>query len=154
TVGIFVETLAQSIATQVLGRGAGESRAFVRYVNPESDAFDAGVRSFVSACQDPCAEAPVPPVRVTSIDIIETVNGSPVRDADQFLAAVDAVPTGAPVVLTGERIEQAGDGSTTSSDFIVTLTAQPLLPEVTASGDALLQAIWAERRWELAMEQH
>ena len=36
----------------------------------------------------------------------------------------------------------------------MTVTAAQLLPDVTAGGQALLEAIWEERRAELAMEQH
>jgi hypothetical protein len=38
--------------------------------------------------------------------------------------------------------------------MVVTVSAQALLPAITASGQELLDAIWAERRAELAMEQH
>jgi hypothetical protein len=36
----------------------------------------------------------------------------------------------------------------------IAITTQQRLPDVTASGPALLEAIWHERRVELAMEQH
>jgi hypothetical protein len=153
TVGFVAEQLAESIATNVLSRPTNASRVFVRYVNPASDAFAAGFRSFVGECEGSCGSAAVPPVRVASIDIINAVSGVGVTTLEQFHAAVDAVPTGAPVTLTGVRIQEGTDGSFASTAFIRIVDAEPLLPAVTASGDALLTAIWNERRWELAMEQ-
>jgi hypothetical protein len=154
TIGVTVETLASSIATDVLSRPSSASRVFVRYVNPASDAWDAGVRGFVGECEGTCGSADVPPVRAASIDIINAVNGVAVTTVDQYHDAVDAVPAGAPATITGVRIEQDADGSETTTAFIRVLQAEPLLPDVTAGGDALLAAIWSERRSELGMEQH
>lgn len=154
TVGFFAETLAESISTEVLDRPAGASRVFVRYVDPESDAFDAGFRSFVGECQTACGSADVPPVRVASIDIINMVGATAVTTVDEFHDALDALPAGSPVSIAGTRIEQAADGSTTTTAFVRIVQVEPLLPDVVATGDALLFAIWAERRSELAMEQH
>ena len=154
TVGVFAETLAQTIATDVLERPAGSSRVFVRYADPESDGFAAGFRSFVGECEASCGSAAVPPVRVASIDIINSVNAVSVTAVEEFHDAIDAVPAGSPVTLAGVRIEQGTDGSSTSTAFVRIVQAEPLLPDVTASGETLLSAIWAERRSELAMEQH
>jgi SusD family len=126
---------------------------FVRFVEEDTPAYDAGFRSFASECVGSCGSAAVPPVRVTSIDIIQTVNATPVTTEAEYHAAVDAAAPGSPVALTGVRLEQGTDGSTTSTPFARVVQAQPLLPDVTVSGQALLDAIWAERRWELAMEQ-
>jgi hypothetical protein len=152
TIGVTTETLADVIATQVLERPAGSSRVFVRFVDEDSPAYDAGFRSFAAECIGSCGSAAVPPVRVTSIDIIQTVNATPVTTEAEYHAAVDAVAPGTPITLTGVRIEQDEDGSM-STNFVRVVPAQPLLPDVTATGPALLDAIWAERRWELAMEQ-
>src|SRR5690606_30091016 len=78
TVGVFAETLAETIATDVLGRPAGSSRVFIRYVGEDSPAFGAGLRSFESECVGSCGSAAVPPVRVISADIVQTVNATPV----------------------------------------------------------------------------
>ena len=44
-------------------------------------------------------------------------------------------------------------GAVTTQSLTITINAQTLLPDVTSSGQALLDAIWQERRVELAMEQ-
>lgn len=153
TLGLVVETLAQSISGDVLGRASSASRVFVRYVNPDTDAYDAGFRSFVGECVGSCGSADVPPVQVASIDIIESVNATPVQTEAQYHAAVDNAAPGAPVAITGTHLEQGTDGSVTATPFARVVQAAALLPDVTASGDALLDAIWHERRFELAMEQ-
>jgi hypothetical protein len=153
TTGITAEELAASIAVDRLGRPAAASRVFARYVDPDSPPYVAGFRSFTAECAGSCGSAAVPPVLVTSIDIIQTVNATPVETEEEFHAAVDAAAPGSPVTLSGVRMQQAADGSTTSTPFVRVVQAQALLPAVTATGQALLDAIWRERRWELAMEQ-
>ena len=44
-------------------------------------------------------------------------------------------------------------GAITTQTLAVTIAAQTLLPNVTTTGQALLDAIWQERRVELGMEQ-
>ena len=154
TIGAVPEMLSASIAGDVLGRGDGESRLFLRYVNPESAAYDAGLRSFDGRCVGSCGSAEVPPVQVASIDIIESVNGTAVRTLAEFHAAVDAVPTGSAAAIEGVRIEQTEAGESSAEPISVMVEVSALLPDVTASGEPLLDAIWRERRAELAMEQH
>jgi hypothetical protein len=155
TVGVFPEQLAASIATDVLARPSASSRVFVRFVDTDSPAYTAGFRSFTHECADgTCRSATVPPVRVTNIDIIETVNATPVTTLAQFHAALDAIPPGTPISLAGVRVQQEAGGATTGIPFVRVVQAAALLPDVTASGQSLLDAIWRERRWELAMEQH
>jgi hypothetical protein len=157
TLGLYPELLATSIQTSVLGLPANSSRVFVRFVDPSDAAFTAGLRSFTSVCGDTdgaCPSSAVPPVRVTNIDIIQAVDGVPVTTVAEYHAQVETKAVGAPVTLTVLRATQSTTGTVTTTPMTVAVTAQALLPPVTASGQALVDAIWTERRQELAMEQH
>jgi hypothetical protein len=155
TLGFTPEDLAQPILVDVLGQDPADSRVFARSVNPDGAAFAAGLRGMTSECADGvCASAAVPPVRVTSIDLIQQVDGTPVTTADEYLAALEAATPGQDVSLDVLRVTQDAGGSTSTQAVTVTIQAEPLLPDVTATGQALLDAIWHERRVELAMEQH
>ncbi|MGH7665135.1 MAG: RagB/SusD family nutrient uptake outer membrane protein [Gemmatimonadaceae bacterium] len=153
TVGAHAELMASSIAS-VLGLPAGTSRVFARFVDPDNAAYAAGLRSFESECVGGCpGNATAPPVNVLNADIITAVDGAPVDDLADYYAALDAKASGQPVVLTVLRVSGSG-GSSTAVTLIIPVVAQALLPPVAASGQALLMAIWNERRAELAMEQH
>jgi hypothetical protein len=155
TLGIQPEPLAESIAEDVLGLGAGESRVFVRYVPAGTSAAAAGLQELTHECATAgCPSGPVPPVRVLNIDIIRSVGGTPVRNMDEYFAAVDAQSPGAPVAVEVLRVTQDANDVVSTQTLNVNITAQALLPDVVVAGDALLQAIWRERRAELAMEQH
>jgi hypothetical protein len=154
TVGLFPELLANSIAQDVLGLAPGTSRVFVRYVNPADPAYAAGVRGLASECVDPCPSTAPPPIHVTNLDLITAVDGVPVATLADYYARLETHPAGSPVTLQVLRISGPNGGVVTSAPMTFTLTAQALLPAITASGQALLDAIWNERRHELAMEQH
>jgi hypothetical protein len=154
TLGFTPEPLAESIAQGVLGLPVGGSRVAVRYVNPTSAAFTAGLKSFTSHCSDgACASATVPPVRVDTLDLVQTVDGSAVTTVQQFLDAVDTKSPGTPVVLGVLRVTQDALGVVTTTPVAITINAQVLLPDVALSGQPLLDAIWGERRVELGMEE-
>lgn len=153
TLGINAELMATSIATDVLGLPAATSRVFVRFVDPDDAAHAAGLRSFSSACTGSCPSTEPPPVTVLNADIITAVDATPVTNLTEFFNAVDSKSPGQLVVLSILRVSNSG-GTTTTTPMVVTVTAQALLPPITASGQELLEAIWAERRAELAMEQH
>lgn len=154
SLGFTAETLQESIATDVLGLPAGASRVFVRYVSPATTAYQAGLRGLMTRCVGGCGSATVPPVRADTIDIIQAVDGTPVTTLQSFLDAVETKGAGAPVTLTVLRVLQPDDATTTTQVNTVPVTAEVLLPDVTATGTALRDAIWRERRVELAMEQH
>jgi hypothetical protein len=153
TLGAYEETLASSIAENVLGMAAGTSRVFVRFVDPDDAAYAAGLRSFTSACVGSCPSGAVPPVQVTSMDVIRAVDGVAVTTLAQYYAQLETKTPGQQVTLDVARMSQSG-GTTTTTTMAVTVAAQALLPDVTSGGQALVDAIWAERRHELAMEQH
>ena len=165
TIGAYEEEMAPRMATR-LGAAIGASRVFVRHVDESDAAYAAGLRSFTSECAIagcPSRETGANntlPVRVTNMDVIQTVNGTPVTTLASYYAALNGIGVGTPVVLTVLRATQTvtdnttGAATTTVTPLTVTITAQALLPDVTATGQALLDAIWAERRAELGMEQH
>jgi hypothetical protein len=158
TLGLYPELLATSIQTGVLGLPANSSRVFVRFVDPSDAAYTAGLRSFTTVCADGAGACPSaaagapPPVGVTNVHIIQAVNGVPVTTLAEYHAQVEAAPLG-PVTLSVLQVQQSA-GSTTTTPMTVTVTAQALLPPVLETGQALIDAIWRERRHELAMEQH
>ncbi len=158
TLGIQAETLPEVIADDVLGLSAGESRVFVRYVAEGSAADAAGIDAFVHECTTGNCPGPADaaeiPLRVVNMDIVRSVGGVPVETVEEYHAALDAQTPGLPVALEILRVSQNESGAVSTSTVLVVATAQALLPDVTVGGQALLDAIWHERRVELAMEQH
>jgi hypothetical protein len=150
TLGFQAETLTDSIAVDVLGLATG-SRVFVRFVGEGTPAHDAGLRSFASDRDD--TVEPVP-VRVGNLDVVTAVEGTPITDLASFRNAVASFGPGASVTVDIVRATHPEGGSPTTGSLSMEVPVQALLPDVTAGGQALLDAIWAERRHELAMEQH
>ena len=127
---------------------------FVRYVNPTSPAYTAGLRTFKSRCVAGCASATIPPVRVDTIDIVRAIDGTPIATMADYFTAVNAKTPGVNVALDVLRLRQDSvTGVITTQTLAITIAAQTLLPNVAATGQALLDAIWQERRVELGMEQ-
>lgn len=157
TLGFSPEQMFEPIAASVLGQAPGTSRVFVRYVNPQSPAHGAGLRDFASACGGPNNTCPaasqVPPVRVINADIIQAVNGTPVTTLTSFHNAVAGLAPGSQATLSVLRATQPTTGTTNTQSLTISVPVQALLPNVTAGGQALLDAIWHERRVELGMEQ-
>jgi len=148
TLGLQPETMAAPLA-DTLGVAASGPHVFARYVNESGPAAQAGLQGFAYS-EDP--------VLVESVDVLETVNGTEVTTRQDYRDALSGLSDGqsVPVEITRLSQQAAGDGtiSTSSQSLTVNVTTAELLPDVTAGGQALLDAIWAERRAELAMEQH
>ncbi len=149
TLGFSVEALADVMASE-LGLPANGSRVFVRYVGPETDAYAAGLRSLDSERDDDNT----PPAQIVNMDIIQSVGGVAVTTPQQFMQEVDSKAPGSNVALGIMRVTQDADGSVSTQTMTMSVPAMALLPNVTAGGQALLDAIWQERRSELGMEQH
>lgn len=144
TLGLSVEPVAPSLAA-ALGLGDGTTRVLVR--RADGPAADAGVRDFVAGRDN--AVTPVP-VAVEALDLVTSVNGAAVSTVAEFESAMASVSAGETVALGLARV--GADGTVTQETVSVSATA--LLPDVTASGDALVEAVWRERGRELAMEEH
>lgn len=151
TLGFSPDWLDAEIAVDVLGLDLETSRVFARFVGSETEAYAAGLRSFESTRDDEIAPVPV---RVASVDIIEAVDGVAVATPDEFFDAVATESPGAGVVLDVLRVSHPAGSDPVTEALSVTVPARALLPDVTASGQTLLETIWRERRYELAMEQH
>ncbi len=149
TLGISAEALSDSVAAEV-GLPANGSRVFVRYVNPSTQAYAAGLRGMVTEFNS----NNTPPVQVDTMDVINTVDGTAVTTLQDYFTQVDTRTPGNNVTLGVTRVMQAADGSVTMQTLSIQVPAMTLLPDVTATGQDLLTAIWHERRHELAMEQH
>ncbi len=150
TAGFTPEMLNEAIATDVLGL-ATSSRVFARYVNPNSAAATAGVQGFTYQRDNNIAPIPV---QVDNMDLIEAVDGNTVTTPAELQAELEAAGAGANVTLTIARITYSDAGGLTVTPQSIAVPVAELLPDVTATGQALLDAIWRERRHELAMEQH
>ena len=141
TIGILPENASPHMEN-VLNLGSLDTRVFARLVHEGGPADLAGIESFDHDLDRGRVQANL-------LDMIVSVNGIAITDRDSFLDAVDAQSAGATVPVVIHRIRQGQS----PDEFIVNVTIQELLPDVTASGQALLDAIWHERRVELAMEQ-
>ncbi|MDT0631011.1 RagB/SusD family nutrient uptake outer membrane protein [Rubrivirga litoralis] len=149
TLGLQVEALAPSIA-QVLNLGGVDSRVFARRV--EGAAAEAGLAPLDAGLD---TEVEPAPIVVRSIDLVTSVDGAAVQSLADYEAAMASVTPGQTVSVGVVRLRQAAAGAApTREDLTLSVTAEALLPDVTAAGDALVQAIWRERGSELAMEQH
>ena len=154
SLGFTEEMLAEPIA-DVLGLADGTSRVFVRYVKEGSPAAVAGLQSFTDECLVAgCPGQATPPIRVTNIDVIQSVNGTPVTTLASFRAAVEDAALDADAAVSVLRMSQDDQGAVGSTVVAATVPVQELLPDISASGEDLITAIWAERRAEIAMEQH
>ena len=149
TLGFTPEEMSDSVIVDVLGLTTS-SRVAARYVNPTTDAYAAGLRGIAS--QRDNTITPIP-ARFDNIDVITAVEGTPVTDLASYYAEVDSYAPGTVVTLSITRVAHDGT-SHSASTLTVDVPAEALLPDVTAGGTALLDAIWAERRHELGMEQH
>lgn len=141
TIGIEPEALSALVAEAVEAPEL-EGRPFVRFVAADGPADEAGLQGFERVDNSD-------PIQITNLDVIEAVDGVPVTTADAF---IDEMSTKSPEQSVTVDIQRITDSDTEDLQF--TVTTQQLLPDVTASGEALLEAIWHERRVELAMEQH
>ena len=148
TLGSQIENMPPQVA-EVLGVSASGPHVMVRYA--DGSGADAGLQSFSSAFRD--GGSPIP-AQIEQVDVIDAINGTEVTSVEEYAAALDAASAGQTVTLDVIRLNQAADGSVSSQTLAIDATAEELLPDVTASGQALIDAIWQERRFELALEQH
>ena len=144
TLGLTVESVAPSLAAS-LGLGDGTTRVLVRRADGPAEA--AGVRDFVAGRDN--AVAPVP-IAVETLDLVTSVNGTAVTTLDGFRSAMASVAPGQSVALGLARL---GAGGAVTQET-VEVSAAALLPDVTDSGQGLVEAVWRERGRELAMEEH
>ncbi len=141
TIGILPENASPHMVS-ILNLENLETRVFARMVHQGSPAEQAGIEPFDHALDRGR-------VRANLLDMVVSVNGIAITDRESFLDAVDAQTAGATIPVVIHRIRHGQN----PEEFTLNVTVQELLPDVTASGQDLLDAIWHERRVELAMEQ-
>lgn len=151
TIGIIPEALAGLIA-DTLGMPSLEGTPFVRYVNEEGPASDAGLQAFEWELV-----ATNTKILVNNVDIIQSIDGVTVSSVNEFEEEMKSKAPGQEVTVALQRVTEtfdSGSKQTDSEDLQFTITTEPLLPDITSSGQQLLEDIWHERRIELALEQH
>jgi hypothetical protein len=147
TLGLQPENMAPRLADS-LGVAASGPHVFARYTDENGPAAQAGIQSFAFFTE---------PAYVETVDVLETVNGTEITTREEYRDALSGVSAGQSVSVDITRIKQTVQSDsieTSTQSMMMNVTATELLPNVSASGQALLEAIWAERRAELAMEQH
>lgn len=150
TIGITAEDLPSVLADTL--DISGTEHPMIRGVDEDGPADNANLRPLQWELIDDNSN-----ILVENIDLIESVDGTEVNSLDEYLAEMESKTAGTPVILEIQRITQTEDNGSRNTDIetlTVTVNTEQLLPDVTASGEDLLEAIWHERRVELAMEQH
>ncbi len=143
TIGILPENMAPMVYNVLEEELDGiDSRVFPRMVHENGPADQAGLEEFQHGFD---RGRP----RVDLMDLIVSVNGIPITDRDSFLDAVDQQTSGETIPVEILRFQSGED----PSEQTINVTVAELLPDIQASGQNLLDAIWHERRVELAMEQ-
>jgi len=153
TIGASIEPVAPIIA-DTLGMSNQQGKPLLRYVWPGSAAAKAGMKSFSFGLVNNNSE-----IQVDTLDIVQSVNGQPVNSVADYMKAMKNVSPNQSMTMRVMQVTQTYDSAnqkmtTNSSTIVATMTAMPLLPNITATGKTLLHDIWHERRSELAMEQH
>jgi hypothetical protein len=144
TLGLIPEDMAPLVESSLDVEGF-DSRVFVRFTNNGGPADAAGIEPFAHSFKRgrPVADL---------MDVITSVNGTVVTSRAEFLDAVNQLTAGSAIPVDIIRIEMDGNGQT-NTEMTLNVDVEELLPDVTAGGQGLLDAIWQERRVELAMEQ-
>lgn len=143
TIGIEVEALDEFIANLV-GDSDLEGRPFVRFVGANGPADNAEILEIEWVTQGRF-------LLFTNIDIIQSIDGVQVSTPDEFKNEMSTKNPNQTIEIEVLRITESINDAET---LFLTLTTQELLPDISATGQQLIEAIWHERRTELAMEQH
>ncbi|MCC5941454.1 MAG: RagB/SusD family nutrient uptake outer membrane protein [Balneolaceae bacterium] len=144
TLGVIPENMSPVVMNS-LDLSEINSQVFARFINANGPADEAGMVPFT---HDVESSQPV----IEALDVITSVNGTAVTSRSEFLAAVNAQTAGSSIPVDIVRVQHTGNGQS-NEQLTLTITVEELLPDITASGQQLLDAIWQERRVELAMEQ-
>ncbi|REL38981.1 RagB/SusD family nutrient uptake outer membrane protein [Rhodohalobacter sp. SW132] len=144
TMGVIPENMAPLVINSLDLEGIN-SRVFARFVNSGSPADVAGAEPFAYSFS---RGRPV----VEVMDLFTSINGTEVTNRTEFLDALNAQTSGSTIPVEIIRIQHTDNGQV-NEEITLNVAVEELLPDVTASGQSLLDAIWHERRVELAMEQ-
>ncbi len=144
TIGLIPENMAP-LVVNTLDLDDIDSRVFARFTNSGGPADQAGIEPFEHSFDRGRPRAEL-------MDVIKSVNGIEVTNRSEFLDAVNQQSAGETVPVEIIRIQVTGT-TQQNEELSFNVMVEELLPDVTASGQNLLDAIWHERRVELAMEQ-
>lgn len=153
TIGISVEPF-NFVLADTTGQQSEVRKPFIRYVDDEGSASAEG---FMPIQTELVASNSV--MVVNNIDIIQSIDGTPVNTVQEYNDMMAAKNPNEPIDVEVLRVQQTyedGDGAknTTTSTVNASFTTDELLPDITSTGQQLLEDIWHERRVELAMEHH
>lgn len=151
TIGIVPEGVSSLVADTV-GMSSLGNQPFIRFVNPGGAAAGAGMEQL-----DWELVATNSVLLINNMDVIQAIDGNAVSNVQEFENEMMSKVPGQPITVDVQRITETfsgGSKSTNSQELQFTITTQELLPDITSSGQQLLEDIWHERRIELALEQH
>lgn len=152
TIGVVPEGVS-SIVADTVGMPDLDDQPFIRFVNPGGPAEDAGMQQL-----DWELVATNTKLLINNLDVIQAVDGLTVSTVQEFENQMSTKSSAQPVTIDVLRITETFSGSgaksTNTQAMQFTLTTEQLLPDITSSGQQLLEDIWHERRIELALEQH
>lgn len=150
TIGIIPEALSDLIA-DTLGMPQMEGQPFIRWINPGGPGED-DLQAFEWELVDENNR-----ILVNNVDIIDAINGDAISSVEEYNDVMSSILPGQSITVDLVRVSETFDGSskqTTSQNLQFQITTEAVLPDITATGQQLLEAIWHERRVELALEQH
>lgn len=142
TIGAVPEALSVPLADAV-EMPALAGRPFVRWANEGGVGVEAGLKSLDTGLSGGN-------IVVNHLDVIEAIDGVEVSSLEDYFSEMRSKSPGQTVTLDVLRVTDTSN----TDNLQLSITAQELLPDITSSGQALLEAIWHERRIELALEQH
>lgn len=151
TLGVIPEALDGVVANAV-GMPGITGSPFVRYVGPSGPSFDAGIQPIEWELVESNSI-----LLVNNLDVIKSIDGVSVSTMSEYRTQMESLSPGSSVPVVVDRITETysgGSKSTNVQTLNLSITTEELLPDITSSGQQLLEAIWHERRVELAMEQH
>lgn len=150
TVGIIPEALSDLVA-DTLGMSEMVDRPIVRWVNPGGAGED-DFQTFEWELVDGNNT-----ILVNNVDIVDAINGNTISSVADYNEVMRSTPPGQPLTVDVVRVTETFDGTskqTNTQNLQFVINTEQVLPDITATGQQLLDAIWHERRVELAMEQH
>lgn len=140
TIGIVHEALAGVVA-EAVGMPDLEYQPFIRYVNPDGPGESAGLQRLEWELDNG--------IVVNNLDVIQAIDGTELSSVQDYVDEMNSKSPGDDVTVDILRINGTG-----TEELEFTITTEQLLPDITSSGQELLEDIWHERRMELALEQH
>lgn len=151
TIGVTAERFNRLLA-DTTALQSEEGKPFLRYVDDEGVASAQGFEPIQWQLVNNNNIAVF-----NNIDIIQSIDGTPVNSLEEYNNIMAAKSPSENIDMEVLRVQETFEGGAknrTTSTINATFTTEELLPDITSSGQELLEDIWYERRVELAMEHH